>query len=294
MLEGQEADPGAALLHVRELVRCFDDVVAVDGLSFEVRPGEILGLVGPNGAGKTTTLRTIAGILPVQSGEISVAGHSLDSDPIAAKSELAWIPDDPQPDENLTVKEHLEFTAGIYGVAEWEALADQLLERFDLSPKAEALGGELSRGMRQKLAFAQAWLTAPKVLLMDEPLSGLDPLGIRAAKEEIRKLADGGAAIVLSSHLLKLIEELADRLLIIDHGRAMFSGTLQEARESELARSGGSLEEIFLTATGGRIAEEVDVLGEVELGAGGERDAGSVDPVESVEAAVPVVEDEEV
>jgi len=238
------------LLSVRDLTRRFDSVLAVDDLSFEVAPGEILGLVGPNGAGKTTSLRTIAGILPIQSGEITVAGRDLMRDPLGAKSALAWVPDDPQPDESLTVLEHLEFTAGVYGVRDWSSIASGLLERFDLTAKADALGSELSRGMRQKLAFAQAWITEPEVLLMDEPLSGLDPLGIRAAKKEIREVAARGAAIVLSSHLLKLIEELADRLLIIDSGRAVFSGTLEEARESDLAERGGSLEEIFLRATG--------------------------------------------
>lgn len=247
------------LLSVRALTRRFDTVLAVDGLSFEVAPGEILGLVGPNGAGKTTSLRTIAGILPVQSGEITVAGRDLKQDPLGAKSALAWVPDDPQPDESLTVLEHLEFTAGVYGVRDWSELATGLLERFDLTEKADALGSELSRGMRQKLAFAQAWITAPQVLLMDEPLSGLDPLGIRAAKREIREVAANGAAIVLSSHLLKLIEELADRLLIIDSGRAVFSGTLAEARESDLAERGGSLEEIFLRATGA--GDQDDVAG---------------------------------
>ena len=249
-------EASSSLLSVRNLTRRFDKVLAVDGLSFEVQAGEILGLVGPNGAGKTTTLRTIAGILPIQAGEILVAGHDLDAEPLEAKSALAWVPDDPQPDENLSVMEHLEFTAGIYGVTEWSSLATQLLERFDLSEKSEALGGELSRGMRQKLAFAQAWLTAPQVLLMDEPLSGLDALGIRAAKEEILVMAAKGVAIVLSSHLLKLIEELADRLLIIDRGRAVFSGTLDEARSSDLAYRGGSLEEIFLAATGRAFADE--------------------------------------
>ena len=246
----------SSLLKVRGLSRSFGEVLAVDGLTFEVRPGEILGLVGPNGAGKTTSLRTIAGVLPIESGEISVVGKDLKGDPLGAKSLLAWIPDEPQPDENLTVLEHLEFTAGIYGIRDWNATAHELLARFDLTEKADALGGELSRGMRQKLSFAQAWLTQPRVLLMDEPLSGLDPLGIRAAKAEILQMAADGAAIVLSSHLLKLIEELADRLLILDGGRVAFMGTLEEARESELAAEGGSLEEIFLAATGAQPAED--------------------------------------
>ena len=249
-------ETNSSLLKVSGLSRAYGAVQAVDGLSFEVRPGEILGLVGPNGAGKTTSLRTIAGVLPIQSGEIQVVGRDLVEDPIGAKSLLAWVPDEPQPDENLTVLEHLEFTAGIYGIGDWGETAHELLARFDLTAKADALGGELSRGMRQKLAFAQAWLTRPRVLLMDEPLSGLDPLGIRAAKAEILQMAAEGAAIVLSSHLLKLIEELADRLLILDAGRAVFTGTLEEARASDLADSGGSLEEIFLAATGARPVED--------------------------------------
>ena len=123
---------GSSLLKVRALSRSFGEVLAVDGLTFDVRPGEILGLVGPNGAGKTTSLRTIAGVLPVQSGEISVVGKDLDVDPLGAKSLMAWIPDEPQPDENLTVLEHLEFTAGIYGIEDWGPTAHELLARFDL------------------------------------------------------------------------------------------------------------------------------------------------------------------
>ena len=143
------------LLSVRNLTRRFDEVVAVDGLSFEVSPGEILGLVGPNGAGKTTTLRTIAGILPIQDGEISVAGHDLDREPLGAKSALAWVPDDPQPNENLTVMEHLEFTAGIYGVDEWSALATQLLERFDRGLVATDRRRQELHGARLVARFAR-------------------------------------------------------------------------------------------------------------------------------------------
>jgi ABC-2 type transport system ATP-binding protein len=238
-------------LAVRELGRRYGEQVAVHSLSFDVAAGEILGLVGPNGAGKTTTLRSIAGVLPLQEGRVVIAGRDLKAQEAQAKANLAWVPDDPVPFDALTVREHLEFTASLYGIADWGAKGDALLARFDLEAKAGALGSELSRGMRQKLAFSCAWLSEPRVLLLDEPLSGLDPRGIRAARQAIRELADTGVAVILSSHLLELIEALADRLLILHEGRAIFTGTLAEARSSLAPVPGSSLEEIFLHITEG-------------------------------------------
>ena len=221
---------------------------AVTDLSFHVSEGEILGLVGANGAGKTTTLRSIAGILPLQEGRVVIRGWDLEEHEFEAKRELAWIPDDPQPFDTLTVDEHLRFTAALYGVKDWEPRADDLLRKFELLEKRVALGGELSRGMRQKLAFCCAWLHRPGVVLMDEPLSGLDPRGIRSAKDAIETLAGEGSSVVLSSHLLELIEELADRILIVHRGAKVFLGTLEELRE-RFSAGGGSLEEIFLAIT---------------------------------------------
>ena len=238
-------------LAVRGFGRRYGDQVAVRDLSLTVAPGEILGLVGPNGAGKTTTLRSVAGVLPLQEGRVVVAGHDLEAEEAAAKSALAWVPDEPQPFDVLTVWEHLEFTASLYGTPDWESKATALLERFELTEKRGALGGELSRGMRQKLAFSCAWLSEPKLVLLDEPLSGLDPRGIRAARKAIRELADTGVGVILSSHLLELIEALADRLLILHEGRALFTGTLEEARAALAPEPGSSLEEIFLHATEG-------------------------------------------
>jgi len=257
-VEGTATPP----LVVADLGREYERTRALRGLSFDVRAGEIVGLVGPNGAGKTTALRSIAGILPIQEGRVLVCGHDVARDDVAAKRCLAWVPDDPQPFDSLTVEEHLEFTAALYGLVDWRARAAELLERFELSEKRGALGGELSRGMRQKLACAQAWLSEPRLMLLDEPLSGLDPRGIRSAREAIRQLARAGTAVLLSSHQLELIEALADRLLILDRGRRVFLGTLAEARAT-LAGAGGpqSLEEIFLSATGAPPAEP---------GAGGE------------------------
>ena len=257
-------DDAQPALVVRGLTKRYDQTLAVSDLSFHVRGGEILGLVGPNGAGKTTTLRSIAGVLPLQRGRVSVGGRDLATEESAAKAQLAWVPDDPQPFDSLTVLEHLEFTARLYGVADWRTKAESLLDRFELGLKREALGGELSRGMRQKLAICCAWLSEPRVVLLDEPLSGLDPRGIRAARAAIRDLADMGEAVVLSSHLLELIEALADRLLIMDHGRAVFAGTLAEARQSLSADPHSSLEEIFLAATG-EVRERPAAASESEL-----------------------------
>ncbi len=243
------------------MTKRYGDEVAVDELSFDVRPGEILGLVGPNGAGKTTTLRSIVGVLPLHEGQVLIDGHDLEAHEVQAKQALAWVPEDPQPFDTLTVEEHLEFTAKLFRREDWRGDAEALLTRFELLEKRAALGGELSRGMRQKLAFCCAWISKPKVVLMDEPLSGLDPRGIRSAKQAIRSIAADGAAVILSSHLLELIEALADRLLIIDRGKCVFLGTLAEARASLSPDSSSSLEEIFMAATG----EDSGSFGAAEL-----------------------------
>ena len=245
------SEPLATPLEVVDLCKRYGDTLALQDLSFRVAAGEILGLVGPNGAGKTTALRTISGVLPVQEGEVRICGHDIQRDEEAAKRVLAWVPDDPQPFDTLTVDEHLQFTASLYEVQDWEPRADELIRRFELVEKRAAVGGELSRGMRQKLAFCCAWLPRPRVLLLDEPLSGLDPRGIRSARQAIREIAAEGSAVILSSHLLELIEALADRLLILDRGRRVFMGTLAEARASLAPVEGSSLEEIFFAATGG-------------------------------------------
>jgi ABC-2 type transport system ATP-binding protein len=249
MSEASERIPSSPVLVVEELTKRYESQLAVERLSFAVAAGEVLGLVGPNGAGKTTTLRSIAGVLPVKQGRVLVAGRDVMREEALAKASLCWVPDDPQPFETLTVFEHLEFTAALYALAEWRPRAEALLAQFELADKRTALGGELSRGMRQKLAFCCAWLPRPKLVLLDEPLSGLDPRAIRKAKDAIRELAREGAAVILSSHQLELIEQLATRLLILDRGRAVFVGTLEEARAAFPAHARGSLEEIFLAAT---------------------------------------------
>jgi ABC-2 type transport system ATP-binding protein len=239
----------APVLRVYEFSKHYEGKLAVDRLSFDVYGGEILGLVGPNGAGKTTTLRSIAGILPIKDGRIIINNHDLAYDEVNAKRALAWVPDDPQPFDALTVYEHLEFAGALYRVPDWKRRAEELLTRFELQEKRNALGGELSRGMRQKLSFCFAWLSRPKLVLLDEPLTGLDPLGIRSAKQAIKDLAAEGTAVILSSHLLALVEELANRILILNRGRRVFIGTIAEARASLAPAESANLEEIFLAAT---------------------------------------------
>src|SRR3954471_1365627 len=164
---------------VRELTKLYGEFPAVLSISFDVAPGEILGLVGPNGAGKTTTLRSLAGIIAPTSGTVAIAGHDIQRDAIAAKRQLAFIPDEPHLFEYLTVEEHLRFVARLYGVVDVEAQIAPLLEELELLDKRTALPAELSRGMRKKLAIASGLLHQPQALILDEPLTGLDPGGMR-------------------------------------------------------------------------------------------------------------------
>jgi len=239
------------LIEVDHLTKHYGSFVAVDDLSFTVAPGEIVGLVGPNGAGKTTTLRCLVGILRPTGGAVRVGGHDLVKSPVEAKRRLAWMPDEPHLFEYLTVREHLELTARLYNVAGAAERGRALLDELELSDKADALPGELSRGMKQKLAIACGLLHEPSALLFDEPLTGLDPFGIRRMKGTIVERKKRGAAIVVSSHLLHLVEEIADRVLIVQSGRRVALGTLDEIRAAApgLARD-ASLEDIFLTVTG--------------------------------------------
>lgn len=238
------------MIEVEGLTKAYRDLVAVRDLSFAVRPGEVLGLVGPNGAGKTTTLRCLCGIIPPTRGTMRLCGHDLATAPVAAKRTLAWLPDEPRLFEYLTVREHLVFTARIHQVADFEARSRALLEELELGDKRDALPAELSRGMRQKLSIACGFLHGPRVLVFDEPLTGLDPLGIRRMKDSIVRRAREGAAVIVSSHLLHLLEEVCSHVLILNRGTLVTHGTLGEiqARFGE-ARPDASLEEIFLRVT---------------------------------------------
>ena len=235
---------------MQELHKTYDRTVAVQGLSFVVSPGQILGLLGPNGAGKTTTMRAICGIIPPTYGRLMVAGHDVVAEPVKAKQQLAYVPDDPHLFDTLTVWEHLEFTAAAYRVKDFKAAAERLLEQFELLDKRNTVAQELSRGMRQKVAICCAYVHDPKVILLDEPLTGLDPRGIRTMKQSVRDRAAAGAGVLVSSHLLALVEDLCTHLLIVHHGKRLFFGRVEEAR---MAFAGldkdASLEELFFRAT---------------------------------------------
>ncbi len=240
------------MIEVAGLSKLYGDFAAVSDLSFTVRPGEVLGLVGPNGAGKTTTLRSITGIIPPSAGRVQIAGHELATDPIGAKRALAFFPDEPRLFDYLTVSQHLAFVARIYGVGNHEAIAQPLLDEFEIADKADQLPGALSRGMKQKLAIACGLLHSPQVMFFDEPLTGLDPLGIRRMKNSIVRRARAGATIVLSSHLLHLLEEVCSHVLILKRGAKIADGTIGDVSEQfSNGEADVSLEEIFIRATGG-------------------------------------------
>jgi ABC-2 type transport system ATP-binding protein len=233
------------------LHKSFGGCRAVGGLSLNVGPGETYALLGPNGAGKTTALKMIAGLLQPDAGAIRICGIDARAEPLEAKRLTAWLPDEPLIYDRLTVWEHLEFVAGLWDLTARAAQvrAEDLLRRLDLWEVRAQRCGILSRGMKQKTALAAALLHEPRLLLLDEPLTGLDALVARQVKELLRDLARRGASLVMTTHILEVAERMADRIGIIQHGRLLAEGSLDELRE----RSGRAttLEEVFVTFTQG-------------------------------------------
>jgi ABC-2 type transport system ATP-binding protein len=238
------------MITVSGLTRQYGAFTAVDNISFTVAPGEILGLVGPNGAGKTTTLRCLAGIIAPTLGSVTVAGHDIRTEPVEAKRALAFIPDEPHLFDHLTVEEHLQFVARLYGVADAPSRVGPLLEELEIADKRTSLSTELSRGMKQKLAIACGLLHDPSVLILDEPLTGLDPAGMRRMRATIADRARHGAAVILSSHLLTLVEEMCSKLFVIRKGTCVAYGSIPEIVAGHPELEGRSLEDMFLALTG--------------------------------------------
>ncbi|MEX2316516.1 MAG: ABC transporter ATP-binding protein [Pirellulales bacterium] len=238
------------MIEVVDFHKAFADHVAARGISFRVAPGELLAVIGPNGAGKTTTMRAVAGIIPASRGRLSIAGFDVDADPIAAKLRLAFVPDDAPLFPDLTVAEHLAFYESVYQVRDAATKARALVDEFELAAKFETMAGNLSRGMRQKLAICCAYLHDPQAILFDEPLTGLDPQGIRAFKRSLRDRAALGAAVMISSHMLAMVEDLCTHVLILDRGVQRFYGPIDELRASfEHVDEDASLEDIYFAAT---------------------------------------------
>jgi ABC-2 type transport system ATP-binding protein len=237
------------VIQVDNYHKSYRETIAVAGLTFNVQPGQILGLLGPNGAGKTTTLRAIAGIIPPTLGSLAVSGFDVVTQPVDAKRALAYVPDDPKLFDALTVYEHLEFIASAYDVRDWQTEADKLMAQFELQEHRKKLAQELSRGMRQKVAICCAYLHNPQAILVDEPLTGLDPHGIRTMKKSLRDRSAAGAAVIISSHLLALVEDLCTHLLILHRGSSLFFGPVEEARTAFAGTEDRSLEDVFFRAT---------------------------------------------
>jgi ABC-2 type transport system ATP-binding protein len=247
------------MILVQDLVKRYGAFTAVDGVSLEVPKGEIHGFLGPNGAGKTTTIRIIAGLLKPTQGRIVIDGHDLAREPEAAKSALGFIPDRPFLYEKLTAGEFLRFHGGLYGL-EAEAVQGRLLEMldlFELRPWEGELIESFSHGMKQRLVLCAAFLHRPRAILVDEPMVGLDPRGARLIKEVFRAMSRKGVAILMSTHTLEVAQEMCDRISIIQGGRIIARGTVDELRRL----AGGEAElltPVFLKLTGGGGLQEID------------------------------------
>jgi len=237
------------VIQAENVSKSYGAFVAVSDLSFSVRPGEIVGLVGANGAGKTTTLRAITGILRPSAGTVRIAGFDIQREPVAARRQFAYIPDTVHPYDLLTVTEHLHFVALAYRVENAEARYAALLDELELIDKKDEIASSLSRGMLQKLSLACAFLREPRVVILDEPLTGLDPRGIRNIKESIRRRAAAGTAFLLSSHLLVLVEALCDQVLILHRGQKRAFGELEEIRTLAALHADATLEDVFFAVT---------------------------------------------
>ena len=234
------------MLQIEHLTKTYGEKKAVDDLSLHILPGEIYGFIGHNGAGKTTTLKSVAGILRFDAGEIRIAGTSIRTDPLACKRKLAYIPDNPDLYDYMTGIQYLNFIANIFGVsaADRQVRIRELAERFELTNDLTQPIAAYSHGMKQKLAIISAWLHAPQLVVMDEPFVGLDPKAAHLLKGMMRELCDRGGAIFFSTHVLEVAEKLCDKVAILRAGKLIRSGTMDEVKGDD------SLEEVFLELEG--------------------------------------------
>jgi ABC-2 type transport system ATP-binding protein len=251
--KGGAALNGPAAIELHGLRRQFGTTTAVAGIDLEVRHGEVLGFLGPNGAGKTTTMRMIAALLSPSAGSVRVEGFDTSHSPLAVRRAVGFVPESPFLYDKLTGREFLAFSGGLFGVRDAYDRAEQLLRLFELDDRGNDLIEGYSRGMRQKIGLAGVLMHDPTVLLLDEPTNALDPRSARLVKDLLVGLRERGSAIMLSTHVLEIAEQLSDRVAIIDHGRIVAQGTLAELR------AGGkeTLEDVFLRLTGGVEEQEL-------------------------------------
>ncbi|MBN2547896.1 MAG: ABC transporter ATP-binding protein [Anaerolineales bacterium] len=249
------------LIQTLNLVKRYGDKAAVDDVSFEVYSGEIFGFLGPNGAGKTTTIKMIVGLLQPTSGVVRVSGFDVQQQPLQAKAVNGYVPDEPNLYPKLTGREFLRFIGDLYGIErqQVERRIDEMLRLFDLAQAGDDTIDSYSHGMQQKITLAGALVHDPRVLVLDEPTVGLDPKSARLIKDILRQMAERGAAVFLSTHILEIAERMCDRIAIINRGKVIAVGTMDELRQ--LGQGETSLEDIFLSLTGGaEYAEITEVL----------------------------------
>ena len=249
------------MIAINQLVKKYGAFTAVDGVTLDVKPGEIHGFLGPNGAGKTTTLRMIAGLLKPTAGHVTVNGHDLEREPEAAKGSLGFIPDRPFIYEKLTAGEFLRFHAGLYGFDGGDVTQriHEMLDLFELRRWEHELVESFSHGMKQRLVMSAAFLPRPRAVAVDEPMVGLDPRGARLIKDVFRRMSDRGVAILMSTHTLEVAQEMCHRISIILKGRIIAQGTVDDVRQMA-GESGEQLTSVFLKLTGGSGLQEIDEI----------------------------------
>lgn len=251
------------MIQLIDLTKKYSKVKAIDGINLEIKQGEIFGFLGPNGAGKTTTIKIMAGLLKPTSGRVIIDGNDIAKNPLEAKKAVGFIPDRPFLYEKLTGKEFLRFMAGLYSIDtnSYESKISELLELFELTPWGNELIEGYSHGMQQRLVMSAALIHNPKVIIVDEPMVGLDPKGARLVKEIFRMLSSQGTTIFMSTHTLEIAEEVCNRIAIIQEGKVIAMGTMDELRnKADYAKDQG-LESVFLALTGGEeMREIIDVL----------------------------------
>jgi len=238
------------MIEIEGITKKYADFTAVSNLNLTANPGEIFGFIGPNGAGKTTTIKIISGILAPTTGRVRICGIDMQQQPVAAKKKIGFIPDRPYLYEKLTGLEFMQFTADLYGVSGngFRQKAETELKRFALSDWSNELIESYSHGMRQRLIFAAALVHDPQVIVVDEPMVGLDPVAIIMVKDLIRQLAQSGVTVFMSTHTLKVAEDICNRIGVINKGRMIASGTTEDLQH-EAGVSDADLEQVFLNLT---------------------------------------------
>ncbi|MBA2292354.1 MAG: ABC transporter ATP-binding protein [Gemmatimonadales bacterium] len=249
------------MIRLRQVKKMYGNFAAVHGLDLHIRRGELFGLLGPNGAGKTTTMRMIAGIVAPSGGTVEVGGIDIFREPMRAKAMLGFIPDRPFVYDKLTGAEFLRFNAGLYGQEgpKVESLIDELLDLFELSRWKDELTESYSHGMRQKLIISGAFVHRPEVIVVDEPMVGLDPKSARLLKILFRRFVERGGTVLMSTHTLEIVEGFCDRVGIIRQGELAACGTMDELRQ-DAASAGAGLEELFLRLTGEHVEPDLDAI----------------------------------